>query len=242
RPAQPSDVSIRCSARAACIINSSLPCGRIACGRSWKSSVNSSSNNQLLPIFMASSEMRGILSSHSSGVSSFELARSGDRLSSKMFTTSASGQPDESASRMGSIATGVAWISAILGLVIYILQRRCGLRNLAAEPLLQLAHLLRREEACFVILKHQKQFGSLFQFLDRSRSRGKRIAGDHRPMIREKHCVMAARQRTYRLRKTKVPRREIGNERQFADSHDVVGGDRRKYVSRIHVRKARNSD
>src|ERR1019366_4174096 len=62
RPAQPSDVSIRCSARAACIINSSLPCGRIACGRSWKGSVNSSSNNQLLPIFMASSEMRGILS------------------------------------------------------------------------------------------------------------------------------------------------------------------------------------
>src|ERR1019366_2967325 len=61
RPAQPSDVSIRCSARVACIINSSLPCGRIACGRSWKSSVNSSSNNQLLPIFMASSEMRGIL-------------------------------------------------------------------------------------------------------------------------------------------------------------------------------------
>src|SRR6516162_810904 len=62
KPAPPSGEHIPCSVRAACIISSFQPCRSLDCGRSWKNSASSCSNNRFSPIFMGSFEMRGIVS------------------------------------------------------------------------------------------------------------------------------------------------------------------------------------
>ena len=52
-------------------------------------------------------------------------------------------------------------------------------------------------------------------------------------MVGEQHCVVLAGQGADRLGEFLVARREIGDERQPADAHDEIGGQRRQRVRRI---------
>ena len=46
----------------------------------------------------------------------------------------------------------------------------------------------------------------------------------------------------HRLRQRRIARRIVGDQRQRADAHDVVGGDRRQHVVGIDVGEARDRD
>ncbi len=54
-------------------------------------------------------------------------------------------------------------------------------------------------------------------------------------MIGEQHRMVLSREPPHRLGQPEIVRRVIGDERQAANAHGVIGSDRRQHVRRVDI-------